>query len=137
VIAPTSRFASCCRTIWAAGSPTSGELEVDRTLASVPDCADELALLQVVREAYEPRHPAVNVARSLRRCSNKAARPVMRSWRRSQAFQIAGAVSFIALGGISLAVRRRSSTASSGARSMDTFACEGRRHAHQLCRRPE
>jgi hypothetical protein len=35
-----------------------------------------------------------------------AARPVVRSWRRSHAFQVAAAVSFIALGGISLAVAR-------------------------------
>lgn len=81
--------------------------EVSAHLASCQECAEELALLQLVREAYEASSPAVNVSAIVSQLPRKFSRPATRSyWRRSQAFQIAAAVSFIALGGFSLAVAR-------------------------------
>ena len=80
--------------------------EVSRHVESCAECAEELALLQLVREAYTETAPAVNVSAIVSALPKKAARPGVRSWRRTQAFQIAAAVSFIALGGISLAVAR-------------------------------
>ena len=80
-------------------------LEVEAHLAGCVDCAEELALLRLVREAYGEA-PAVNVNAIVKALPRPMSRPVVRSWRRSHAFQIAAAVSFIALGGISLAVAR-------------------------------
>ena len=80
--------------------------EVRAHVASCEDCAEELELLQLVRQAYAETTPAVNVKAIVSALPKRAARPVVRSWRRSHAFQIAAAVSFIALGGISLAVAR-------------------------------
>ena len=92
--------------------------EVSAHLATCQECAEELELLKLVREAYVATTPAaVNVGAIVSKLPKKsAARPAMRnvrsgvlvgrSWRRSQAFQIAAAVSFIAVGGISLAVAR-------------------------------
>ena len=84
----------------------SRQAEVESHVATCSDCADELAMLQLVREAYAASTPAVNVGAIVAALPRKASRPVVRSWRSSQAFQIAAAVSFIALGGISLAVAR-------------------------------
>ncbi len=88
----------------------SRRAEVDAHVGRCADCADELALLQLVREAYAEATPAVNVGAIVavlpRQAARRTARPVTRSWRPSHAFQIAAAVSFIALGGISLAVAR-------------------------------
>ena len=80
--------------------------EVEAHLAGCEDCADELELLRLVREAYTEMAPAVNVNAIVSALPRRASRPAVRSWRRSHAFQIAAAVSFIALGGISLAVAR-------------------------------
>jgi anti-sigma factor RsiW len=81
--------------------------EVSSHVAGCEDCAEELALLQLVREAYAASpSPAMNVSAIVSKLPRKSARPAMRSWRNRQAFQIAAAVSFIALGGISLAVAR-------------------------------
>ena len=80
--------------------------EVEAHLAGCEDCADELELLRLVREAYTEMAPAVNVNAIVSALPRRASRPALRSWRRSHAFQIAAAVSFIALGGISLAVAR-------------------------------
>ena len=84
--------------------------EVDAHLAGCEDCAEELALLRLIREAYTEAAPTVNVDAIVsalpRPASRPVMRPAMRSWRRSHAFQIAAAVSFITLGGISLAVAR-------------------------------
>ena len=80
--------------------------EVSSHLARCEDCAEELALLQLIRQAYEASSPAVNVSAIVSKLPRKSSRPAIRSWRHSQAFQIAAAVSFIALGGISLAVAR-------------------------------
>jgi anti-sigma factor RsiW len=79
--------------------------EVEAHLASCAECADELALLRLVREAVAEVRP-VNVAAIVAALPKQRARPKTRSWRQSQAFQIAAAVSFIALGGVSLAVTR-------------------------------
>ena len=91
--------------------------EVLGHITSCADCAQELALLQLVREAYTEATPTVNVGaivaalpRQTRRDQGQSpisgSRPAMRSWRRGPALQIAAAISFIALGGISLAVAR-------------------------------
>ena len=79
--------------------------EVDAHVAGCAECADELTVLRLVREAYAEA-PAVNVGAIVAALPRKSSRPAIRSWRRSNAFQIAAAVSFIALGGISLAVAR-------------------------------
>jgi anti-sigma factor RsiW len=84
----------------------SRRAEVESHVATCSDCADELAMLRLVREAYAASTPAVNVRAIVAALPRKASRPVIRSWRNSQAFQIAAAVSFIAVGGISLAVAR-------------------------------
>jgi anti-sigma factor RsiW len=79
--------------------------EVEAHVAGCAECADELTVLRLVREAYAEA-PAVNVGAIVAALPRKSSRPAIRSWRRSNAFQIAAAVSFIALGGISLAVAR-------------------------------
>lgn len=79
--------------------------DVEAHVAGCAECADELTVLRLVREAYAEAL-AVNVGAIVAALPRKSARPAMRSWRRSNAFQIAAAVSFIALGGISLAVAR-------------------------------
>jgi len=93
----------------------SRRADVDAHLAACAECTDELAVLRLVREAYAAM-PAVNVKAIVAALPRKAARPAIptmhvgaprvRSWRHSHAMQIAAAVSFIALGGISLAVAR-------------------------------
>lgn len=80
--------------------------EVREHVTACDDCAREMALLQLVREAYVESTPSVNVAAIVAALPRRTSRPASRSWRRSQAFQIAAAVSFITLGGISLAVAR-------------------------------
>jgi hypothetical protein len=84
----------------------SRRAEVEAHLASCDDCAEELALLRLVRQAYASTTPTVDVGGIVAALPRKSVRPVRRSWRTSQAFQIAAAVSFIALGGISLTVAR-------------------------------
>ena len=100
----------------------SRRAEVESHVATCSDCADELAVLRLVREAYAATTPAVNVAAIVAALPRKAARPAMRSWRRSQAFQIAAAVSFIAVGGISLAVARSFFDGNATGVPMDTVA---------------
>lgn len=86
----------------------SRRAEVASHVASCSDCADEMAMLRLVREAWTAATPAVDVGAIVAALPRprKASRPVVRSWRSSQAFQIAAVVSFIAVGGISLAVAR-------------------------------
>jgi anti-sigma factor RsiW len=88
--------------------------EVEAHVTGCAECADELTVLRLVREAYADA-PAVNVSAISAALPRPSARPAMRpvqagtarrSWRRSNAFQIAAVVSFIGLGGISLAVAR-------------------------------
>lgn len=81
--------------------------KVEGHVATCAECADELALLRLVREAYAASAPAaVDVKAIVRALRRPVARPVVRSWRRSHAMQIAAAISFIAVGGMSLAVAR-------------------------------
>ena len=85
----------------------SRRAEVDSHLATCADCADELEVLKLVREAYaQASVPSVNVNAIVAALPKKASRPAIRSWRRGPAFQIAAAVTFIALGGMSLAIAR-------------------------------
>jgi anti-sigma factor RsiW len=99
--------------------------EVEAHLASCEDCAEELALLRLVREAYTEVAAPVNVNAIIsslpKPVARPATRPAVRSWRRSHAFQIAAAVSFIALGGISLAVARSFFTVSPESVQPDTI----------------
>ena len=108
--------------------------EVETHVAACAECADELAVLRLVREAYAEA-PAVNVNAIVAALPRSAARPAMRtvqsgarvqrSWRRSHAFQIAAAVSFIALGGISLAVARSFFNGNVPAVERDTLVANG------------
>jgi anti-sigma factor RsiW len=88
---------------------SSRRVEVEAHVADCQDCQEELAVLRLVREAYAEA-PAVNVGAIVGALPRPSARPVIqpatRTWRRSHAFQIAAAVSFIALGGLSLTVAR-------------------------------
>jgi anti-sigma factor RsiW len=72
-------------------------------LSGCEECAAELATLQAVQRAYS-RVPAIDTAAIVRALPRPKA-PV-RVTRRPIAWQIAAAVSFISLGGISLAVAR-------------------------------
>lgn len=77
---------------------------VETHVASCAECANELSLLRSVREAYA-RVPAVNVAR----IAGALPRPraARRRWSSTPAMlRIAAVVSFISLGGISLATLR-------------------------------
>jgi anti-sigma factor RsiW len=98
----------------------SRRAEVEAHLAGCAECADEVAVLRLVREAYAEA-PAINVNAVVSALPRKSARPAMRSWRHSQAFQIAAAVSFIALGGISLAVARSFFNGNTPAGQVDTM----------------
>lgn len=85
----------------------SRRAEVESHLAACEDCAEELALLRLVRQAYAEATPTLSVSRIVGALPRREARrPVRRAWRPSQAFQIAAAVSFITLGGISVTVAR-------------------------------
>ena len=95
--------------------------EVEAHVAGCAECADELTVLRLVREAYAAGAPAVNVNAIVAALPRKSARPAIRSWRRSHAFQIAAAVSFIALGGISLAVARSFFNGNTPAVQVDTM----------------
>jgi anti-sigma factor RsiW len=93
---------------------------VDAHLAGCMDCAEELAVLRLVREAYADA-PPVNVGAIVAALPRRPARRATRSWRHSHAFQIAAAVSFIALGGISLAVVRSFFDGNPTAAQVDTM----------------
>jgi anti-sigma factor RsiW len=84
----------------------SRQAEVRAHVAACEDCAGELALLQLVREAYAATPAPMNVNAIVAALPRRTSKPVVRSWRRSHAFQIAAAISFMALGGMSLAVAR-------------------------------
>lgn len=79
--------------------------EVEAHVAGCAECAAEIEVLRLVREAWAEA-PAVNVGRIVAALPRAKRRPAVRSWRQSHTFQIAAAVSFIALGGMSLAVAR-------------------------------
>jgi anti-sigma factor RsiW len=84
-------------------------VEVEGHLAGCQECQEELAVLRLVREAYAEA-PGVNVAAIVgalpRPSATPVIKPAMKTWRRSYALQIAAAVSFVALGGLSLTVAR-------------------------------
>ena len=88
---------------------TGRRVEVEGHVAGCQDCQEELAVLRLVREAYAEATP-VNVAAIVSALPKPSARPVLkpvtRSWGRRHAMQIAAAMSFVALGGLSLAVAR-------------------------------
>jgi anti-sigma factor RsiW len=104
--------------------------EVSAHLATCQECAEELELLKLVREAYAATTPAVNVDAIVSKLPRKPAAPsirsvrsgapVGRSWIRSQVFQIAAVVSFVAVGGISLAVARSFFDGNTSATNGDT-----------------
>jgi anti-sigma factor RsiW len=93
--------------------------EVEGHLTTCGDCADELVLLRLVREAYADTAP-VNVSAIVSALPRRTSRPASR-WKSSHAFQIAAAVSFIALGGISLAVARSFFNGNPTAAPVDTM----------------
>jgi anti-sigma factor RsiW len=95
--------------------------EVAAHLASCEDCAEELSVLQLVREVYAAATPAVNVSAIVSALPRRSSRPVARSWRRSHAFQIAAAVSFISLGAISMTVARSFFNGNPTAATIDTL----------------
>jgi anti-sigma factor RsiW len=77
---------------------------VEAHLASCEDCAAELSVLGNVRQAYR-RVPPVDtdaIVRALPRRARVRSRPV----RRVTLLQIAAAISFVSIGGISLVVAR-------------------------------
>jgi len=94
--------------------------EVEGHLTACVDCADELVLLRLVREAYADTAP-VNVSAIVSALPRRTSRPASRSWKGSHAFQIAAAASFIALGGISLAVARSFFNGNPTAAPVDTM----------------
>ena len=75
---------------------------VEEHLASCEECTEELATLQAVRAAFRQAPPVDTAA--IVRALPRAHRHLSR--RRHVALRIAAAVSFISLGGISLAVAR-------------------------------
>ena len=82
-------------------------MRVDAHLAACEDCSAELMTLRTVRQALS-HAPAVDVAaivRALPRPTRRV-RQLRRSVSHGLAWRIAAAVSFISLGGISLAVAR-------------------------------
>jgi anti-sigma factor RsiW len=95
--------------------------EVEAHLDGCSDCTDEVAVLRLVREAYAETTPRVNVNAIVSALPRRASRPVVRSWRQSHAFQVAAAISFIALGGMSLAVARSFFNGSPTTAQVDTL----------------
>jgi anti-sigma factor RsiW len=93
----------------------SGRLEaaarslVELHLAHCAECRAELDTIRLVREAYAAALTVpvdVNAVVAALPRARLARRNPSRSWVRSHAMQIAAAVSFVALGGMSLAVSR-------------------------------
>ncbi|HSA56030.1 MAG TPA: zf-HC2 domain-containing protein [Gemmatimonadaceae bacterium] len=77
---------------------------VETHIASCAECASELSLLHAVRAAYD-RVPAVNTAAIVSALPRP--RPARRRWDSTPALlRLAAVVSFISLGGISLATLR-------------------------------
>jgi anti-sigma factor RsiW len=91
---------------------------VEAHLAGCAECSGELALLRSVRQAYAhaPAMDVAAIARALPRPRRVAARPPLG---RPMLLRIAAVVSFIALGGISLATVR--SVLDGGGRVIDTL----------------
>jgi anti-sigma factor RsiW len=85
--------------------PASERAELEAHLRGCADCAAELETIRLVREVFQPA-PQVDVARIVAALPSHQAVRTQRSWVRRHAFQVAAAVSFIALGGMSLTVAR-------------------------------
>ena len=86
----------------------SDRVRVDAHLSGCEECPVELATLRTVRQALD-RAPAVDVAaivRALPKPRRAPARAVRRPVSTTRIWQIAAAISFVSLGGISLAVSR-------------------------------
>lgn len=100
-------------------------VEVEGHLAGCQDCQDELSVLRLVREAYAEA-PSVNVSAIVGALPRPSVRPVikpaLKTWRRSYALQVAAAVSFVALGGLSLTVARSFFNGNGGVVLPDTVA---------------
>ncbi len=83
---------------------------VETHLTSCADCRAELETIRLVREVFTSVSAPVDVASIVAALPGprprSVSRPPMRSWARSHAFQIAAAISFVALGGVSLSVTR-------------------------------
>lgn len=88
--------------------PARRHAEVEAHLASCAECRAELETIRLVREAWHGVTVRIDVPSLVSALPRP--RPVRvasrRSWVRSHAYQIAAAVSFVALGGMSLAVAR-------------------------------
>jgi anti-sigma factor RsiW len=76
---------------------------VEAHVASCAECAAELELLRAARAAFS-RTPAIDAAKIVRQLP----RPAQVTRRKSIRWQMAAAVSFITLGGLSLAIARES-----------------------------
>lgn len=83
----------------------SARQRVEAHLAECQDCTSELALLRSVRAAFD-RVPALDSAAIVRALPHPTRRAGRNRWGHRTALRIAAAVSFISLGGISLAVAR-------------------------------
>jgi anti-sigma factor RsiW len=83
----------------------SHRAEVEGHLRGCADCTAELETIRLVREIYEPA-PAIDVARIVSALPSRQTMRPQRSWVRRHVVQMAAAVSFVALGGMSLAVAR-------------------------------
>lgn len=83
--------------------PASRRAELEAHLLGCEECREELETIRLVREVFDPA-PAVNVQGIVAALPRHQA--IRRSWVRRHAVQLAAAISFIALGGMSLAVAR-------------------------------
>lgn len=98
--------------------------EVEAHLAGCAECSAELETIRMVREVFQPA-PAINVQKVVAAIpSRRATMRPGRSWVARHAMQIAAAVSFVAVGGMSLAVARSFFTGEAGvtADSITTLA---------------
>lgn len=88
--------------------------EVEAHLARCAECSAELETIRLVREVFQPA-PAIDVQRVVAAIpSHRATVRPSRSWVARHAMQIAAAVSFVAVGGMSLAVARSFRTGEAG-----------------------
>ncbi|MEP7345876.1 MAG: zf-HC2 domain-containing protein [Gemmatimonadaceae bacterium] len=75
---------------------------IDSHLADCEECRLELAMLTSVREAMRQRTPVIDTAAIVRALPKPQRRRAVRPWM----LQLAAALSFISIGGVSLAVAR-------------------------------
>ncbi|MEP7384152.1 MAG: zf-HC2 domain-containing protein [Gemmatimonadota bacterium] len=87
----------------------AGRAEVEAHLASCSDCAEEFALLQAARRTLSAvRVPVIDIAAIAAALPRPRVAPAPRLlWRRSPTvLRLAAAISFISIGGISVAIAR-------------------------------